>query len=103
MAMGKLSKSDVEHVASLAKLKLSPQEILKFQKQLSKIVSYVGELSEIDTLNVEPTSQTTGLTNVVRNDELKADGLSQEEALSGTEKKHNGYFVVPQVFDKEGS
>ena len=103
MAMGKLSKSDVEHVASLAKLKLSPQEILKYQKQLSEIVSYVSELSGVDTSNVEPTSQTTGLTNVVRLDEPKTEGLTQEEALSGTENTHNGYFVVPQVFDKEGS
>ena|SRR3990170_1480224 len=101
MAMGKLSKKDVEHVARLAKLPLGSQEILKYQKQLSEVVSYISELSEVDTSQVEPTSQTTGLTNVLRPDERKANGLSREEALSGTENVHNGYFVVPQILDKE--
>ena len=101
MAMGKLSKKDVEHVARLAKLPLSPQEILKYEKQLSKVVSYISELSEVDTSKVEPTSQTTGLTNVLRIDEKKANGLSQSQALSGTENTYNGYFVVPQILDKE--
>jgi len=101
MAMSKLSKKDVEHIARLAKLNLTPQEILKYQKQLSEVVSYVSELSEIDTSDIEPTSQTTGLTNVVRNDEVKANGLTQKEALSGTEETYNGYFVVPMVLDNK--
>jgi len=100
MAMSKLNKKDVEYVARLAKLSLGQKEILKYQKQLSEIVSYVSELSEVDTSNVEPTSQTTGLTDVYRLDELSSDGLTQNEALSGTEKIHNGYFVVPQILDK---
>jgi len=103
MAMSKLSIKDVEHVARLAKLKLTSQEILKYQKQLSEVVSYVSELSEVDTSTVEPTSQTTGLTNILRSDELKASELTQEEALSGTEKTHNGYFVVPMVLEHKDS
>jgi aspartyl-tRNA(Asn)/glutamyl-tRNA(Gln) amidotransferase subunit C len=100
MAMGKLSKKDVQHVASLAKLKLTPQETAKFQKQLSEVVLYVSELSQVDTTNVEPTSQTTGLTNVVRNDAPKTEGLTTSEALSGTEKTHNDYFIAPQLIEK---
>jgi aspartyl-tRNA(Asn)/glutamyl-tRNA(Gln) amidotransferase subunit C len=100
MAMGSLSKKDVEHVARLARLKLTPAEIAKFQKQLSEVVAYVGELSGVDTSEIEPTSQTTGLTNVARNDEVNSKGLSLSEALSGTEKTHNDYFVVPQLIDK---
>ncbi len=89
------------HVAKLAKLTLTPNEITKFQEQLSKIVNYISQLSEVDTSNLEPTSQTAGLENVLRTDEVKSNGLSQEESLSGTDKTYNGYFVVDAVLDKE--
>ena len=98
--MGKLGKKDVRHVAKLAKLKLTSDEIDKFSKQLSEIISYVEELDEVDISKIEPTSQTTGLENIIREDKRKSDDcLSQEEALSGTEKTHNGYFVVPRIFE----
>lgn len=96
--MGKLSKSDVKHVAKLAKLKLTSSEIAKFSKQLSEIISYIEELNEVDTSKTEPTSQTTGLENVTRDDKIAfEDRLFQHDALSGTEKVHNGYFVVDAV------
>lgn len=96
--MGKLTKADVLHVAKLAKLELTNDETDKYSSQLSKIVDYVSELSEVDTLNIEPTSQTTGRENVTRKDEPKGDhSLTQEEALSGSDKIHNGYFKVKAV------
>lgn len=99
MSMGKLSKGDVKHVAGLAKLKLTSAEIEKFRKQLSAVISYVEELNEVDTAKTEPTSQTTGLENISREDKVKLkDCLTQEESLSGTDKVHNGYFVVPGIF-----
>jgi len=97
----KLSKKEVLHVAKLAKLSLSSSEISAFEKQLSDVVNYVSELGEVDTKDVEPTSQTTGLTNVFRQDGEGRDSISSENALSGTEKTHNNYFVVPQVISKE--
>ena len=96
--MSKLTKKDVEHVAALAKLPLSDKEIETYLKQLDEVVNYIGELNEVDTKNTEPTSQTTGLENVFRSDELKAQqGSTQEEALSGTEKSYNGYFKVEAI------
>lgn len=100
--MGSLSKDNVLHVAKLAKLTLTPKEITKFQNQLSKIVDYISQLSEVDTSNLEPSSQTTGLENVSRVDEIKLNGFTVQEALSGTEQTHNGYFIVDAVLDKEG-
>lgn len=95
----KLKLSDVLHVAKLAKLKLSRKEANKFKDQLTKIVSYIQQLDEVDTSNVQPTSQTTGLENVTREDVIRVkDQLTLDEALSGTEKVHNNYFVVPRVF-----
>jgi len=100
--MAKITKNDVLHVAKLAKLELYEAEVEKYLKQLSKVVDYIGELSDVDTSNVEPTSQTTGLENVLREDLVKPeDCLSQEEALSGTDKIHNGYFVVEGVLPEK--
>jgi aspartyl-tRNA(Asn)/glutamyl-tRNA(Gln) amidotransferase subunit C len=98
--MAKMTKDDVEHVAKLAKLTLSASEVNKFQKQLSSIVNYTSELNEVDTSGVIPTSQTTGLTNVFRPDEIKNESLSRDQALSGTENTHNGYFKVGRIIKK---
>lgn len=99
--MAKLTSKDVVHVAKLAKLDLTPSEISKFQKQLSSVVDYVSELGEVDVENTDPTSQTTGLTDVVRDDEIDTTNcLSNEDALSGTDNTHNGYFVVPRILEK---
>jgi aspartyl-tRNA(Asn)/glutamyl-tRNA(Gln) amidotransferase subunit C len=96
--MANLSKKDVEHVANLAKLPLTSKEVETYLKQLDEVVSYIGELGEVDTEGVEPTSQTTGLTDVFREDEPKSsESLSQEEALAGSEKTHNGYFKVGAI------
>jgi len=99
--MHKLSVKDVEHVARLAKLTLIPAEVRKFQKQLVKVLDYIGQLDKVNTANIKPTSQTTGLENVFRPDEAKPTGFSQNEALSGTDKTHNGYFVIDAVLNKE--
>lgn len=102
MSMAKLTKDDVVHVAKLAKLELSKKEIEKFQKQLTKVVDYIDELSEVDTTNVKPTSQTTGLANVAREDEVNSGYiLGARRATSGSEKVKNNYFVVSAVISKD--
>ena len=99
--MSKLTKKDVEHVARLSNLKLTPQETEKYLKQLSEVINYVEELNEVDTSQTEPTSQTTGLEDRLRLDEVKAERtLTKDEALSGTDKTHNGYFVVPAILEE---
>lgn len=89
-------KIDVSHVAKLANLPLKPEEKNKFEKQLSETLSYVGKLNSINTQGIEPTSQVTGLENITRNDEAKPS-LSQDEALSNTKNKHNGFFKVKAI------
>lgn len=96
-----LTKSNVIHIAKLAKLFLSPQEIEKFRRQLSEVLDYINELNEIDTKGIEPTSQTTGLLNVTGKDEISpTNSLTLEQALSGTEETYNGYFKVKAVIKK---
>ena len=89
-------KIDVSHVAKLANLPLKPDEEKRFEKQLSEILSYVEKLKEVDTKNVEITSQVTGLENVTREDET-SPSLSQEEALSKAKTKHNELFKVKAI------
>ena len=96
-SMARLTKKQVLHVAELSNLKLTDAEIEKFTPQLDKIIEFVSTLNEVDTTNVEPTSQTTGLINVLREDEVKSDNsLSQDEALSNTDG-HNGFFKVKAI------
>ena len=90
-------KIDVSHVAKLANLPLKPDEEKRFEKQLSEILSYVEKLKEVDTKNVEITSQVTGLENVTRQDETKPS-LSQEEVLSNAKSTHNDLFKVKAIF-----
>lgn len=99
--MAKLTKDEVLHVARLAKLKLTDSEVEKYTSQLSSVLDYFSELSEVDINDVSPTSQTTGLTNVFRDDKVVGTvSLSQDEALSGTEETHNGYFKVKAILDE---
>ncbi len=98
MAKLKLTKSEVEHIAKLANLKLTKAEVKKFASQLSEILDYIDILKELDTKNVEPTSQVTGLENVVREDK-PAPSLSQDEVLSGASDKHNNFFKTKAVFE----
>ncbi len=99
--MAKLTKQDVQHVADLAKLSLSDEEVEKYTDQLSSIINYISELSRVDTEGNEPTSQTTGLENVDRKDQVKSDeSLTQEQALSGSDNTYNGYFKVKAILSE---
>ena len=99
--MTNLTKQEVKHIAKLAKLDISEKEVEKFKRQLSNVINYVGELNEVDTKNTEPTSQTTGLLDIKREDVIdQKDFLNVDEALSGTDKTHNGYFKVSAILEE---
>lgn len=95
--MVKLTKKEVLHIAKLAGLKLTPQEVKKFQAQLSEVLAFVEILSEIDTSEVTPTSQVTGLKDVCREDKV-GKSLSQEEVLSGAKEQRRGMFKIEPLF-----
>lgn len=91
-----LTEQQIKHVAKLAKLELADNEVEKFQKQLSEVLDYFNILNEVDTERIEPTSQVTGLENVMREDK-PVDSLSQEESLSGTNKTEKKMFKVEKI------
>lgn len=95
----KLSKEEILHIARLANLTLTEHEIERFQKQLSETLTYIEVLKELETEGVGPTSQITGLKNVVREDKLKSS-ISQEESLSGAKSKFNGHFKIKAVIER---
>ncbi len=94
--MNKLTKEEVKHIATLAQLPLSEEEVMVFSGQLSETLDYIERLKELKTEEVAPTFQTTGLKNVFREDEIKP-GLSQQQALKNSQNTYKGYFKVKAV------
>lgn len=79
--MPQLTKDQVRHIAKLARLTLSDEEVEKFTKDLTSILDYVDMLGEVDTKGVEPTEQVTGQTNAFREDEICQTGPEPDSLL----------------------
>lgn len=95
--MAKLSTDDVLKLARLSRLRLSDDEVAAFQAEISEILGYVEQLSGVDTKGLEPTSQVTGLTNVMRKDEVIDYGTSQEALLKNAPALEKKQFKVKRV------
>ena len=94
-----LTVDDVRHVAKLANLQLTEEQIHKFRDQLTSVLGYMSKIQQLDTKDVIPTAQVTGLENVFRDDIVEESRmLTQEQALSNAKRTYNGYFVVDAVF-----
>ena len=91
-----ISREEVLHVAHLARLEFSEEEVELFTTQLADILNYVAKLNELDTSQIEPTYHALQLSNVFREDEVKPS-YTVEEILSNAPEKENGFFVVPKV------
>jgi aspartyl-tRNA(Asn)/glutamyl-tRNA(Gln) amidotransferase subunit C len=87
---------EVKHIAELAKLKFSHEELESYTGQLNKILEYIEKLNELDTDNVEPLSHPVEGYNVFREDELKPS-VSREEALKNAPDSTDEFFKVPKV------
>ena len=95
--MSKLSAEDIVKLARLARLHLSQDEVVQYQKELSSILGYVEQLDSVDVSGVDPTYQVTGLTNVMRNDELIDYGVSQADLLKNVPTKEGAYIKVRRM------
>ncbi|PXF56355.1 MAG: Asp-tRNA(Asn)/Glu-tRNA(Gln) amidotransferase subunit GatB [Deltaproteobacteria bacterium] len=92
----KITISEIEHVAQLARLSFDPSEIENFNRQLNDILGYISKLEELDTSRVEPTTHALELTNAFRKDEVK-QSLPVEKILSNAPEQEQGKFVVPKI------
>jgi aspartyl-tRNA(Asn)/glutamyl-tRNA(Gln) amidotransferase subunit C len=90
---------DVKHVAKLANLPLSDEDLKKLEPGLNSVLDLVSDIQKLDTSGVDPTSQVTGQVNVTRDDVVdQARVLTQAEALSNATDSHNGFFRVKAIF-----
>jgi aspartyl-tRNA(Asn)/glutamyl-tRNA(Gln) amidotransferase subunit C len=89
-----ISREEVLHVARLARLALTEEEIERFGEQLNAILEAVGKVGELDLEGVEPTAHPLELANVWAEDEPRPS-LSVEEALANAPDAEGGFFRVP--------
>jgi aspartyl-tRNA(Asn)/glutamyl-tRNA(Gln) amidotransferase subunit C len=95
--MSKLSRDDILKLASLSKLRLSDEEIESLRDELSEILNYVEQLNKVDTSDLKPTYQVTGLTNVTRPDEVVDYGYKTDELLKNAPALQDNQFKVIRV------
>lgn len=96
----KLSLEDVKHIAELARLELTDEELNIYEKQLSNVLDYIDQLQEVDTTDVEPTAQVTGLENVMR-DDIVLEWNKEEVAssLGQAAKTENKQIKVKRILN----
>lgn len=94
----KVTKDDLQNVAVLSRLAIPADQEDKYIDQMDKILTYMDNLSELDTENVKPTTYALPMQNVFRKDEVKAS-LDREAALANAPLKEDGYFKVPKVLE----
>ena len=92
-----ISKEEVQHIAKLARLGLSDEEIERFQKELSAVLDYIEKLKEVDISGVAPASHAILVENIKRKDEVKTKtpGKKLMEAAPAAER---GFLKVKSVF-----
>ena len=96
--MSKLTLQQVEHVALLARLELTPEEKTKLTEDLNVILEHFERLQELDATDVEPTSHPIPLQNVFRPDEVRPS-LPRDVILAEAPDAREGYFVVPRIVE----
>jgi aspartyl-tRNA(Asn)/glutamyl-tRNA(Gln) amidotransferase subunit C len=94
-----ITREDVVHVAALARLGLSDDEIDRMQGQLNRILEAVGELQSVDTSSVGPTAQIIALENVMR-DDVARPGIAREAALANAPLREGSLLRVPVILEE---
>ena len=94
--MATLSRDDVAHVAHLARLGLTEEELTRLEGQLNHILDQYAVLAELDTEHIAPTAQTIELENILRAD-VVTPSLPVDEALAGVPERVGDHVVVPGI------
>jgi aspartyl-tRNA(Asn)/glutamyl-tRNA(Gln) amidotransferase subunit C len=94
--MPTLSRADVEHVAYLARLGLTDEELTRLEGQLNHILDQYAKLAELDTEHIPPTAQTIELENILR-DDVARDSLDPDDVLRHAPDRDGEFFVVPAI------
>jgi len=94
--MATLSRTDVAHVAHLARLGLTEAELVLLEGQLNHILDQYAKLAELDTTAIPPTAQTIALENILR-DDVAVPSLPVEAALANAPARQGDFIVVPAI------
>ncbi len=94
-----LERSQVEHIASLARIRLTEEEVLLFGEQLSNILEQFEVLKELDTSGVVPAGHASGLQTVMRED-VAQDSLDSEDVLLNAPRREGEFFRVNAVLEE---
>jgi aspartyl-tRNA(Asn)/glutamyl-tRNA(Gln) amidotransferase subunit C len=98
--MATISREEVAHLARLARLAVTDEELDTFAGQLDVILQAVAQVGEVTAVDVPPTSHSVPLTNVYR-DDVVVPGLAREDALAGAPDAEDNRFRVPRILDEE--
>ena len=98
--MPALTRADVEHVAYLARLGLSEEELARLEGQLNHILDQFATLAELDSDAIPPTAQTIELENILRED-VARPSMPPEDVLANAPQRHGDFFVVPAILGGE--
>ena len=98
-AMAALSRTDVEHVAYLARLGLTDDELTRLEAELNHILDQYAILAELPTDDIPPTAQTIELENILREDVVKPS-LPVEAVLANAPAREGDFIVVPAILDE---
>ena len=93
-----ISAENVRHVARLARLSLTDEELERMREQLDAILAYIDKLRELDVEGVEPTSHAVPMVNVMRDDEV-TPVLPQDGALANAPDRAGEFFRVPRIIE----
>jgi len=94
----KINKTEIEHIAMLARLSLSEEEKDLFGSQLGGILNYMEQLNGLDTEGIEPTSHVLSIQNVMRED-IPGASLPRREALMNAPSRTEQFFRVPKIIE----
>ena len=94
--MANLTRADVDHVAHLARLGLTEEELARLEGQLNHILDQYAVLASLDTEHIPPTAQTIEVANILRADVVRPS-LTVDEALLNAPERRGDHFVVPAI------
>ena len=94
-----LSREEVQHIAQLARVGLSEEDIARFREQLSEILDYFQRLRQVNMDDVPPTAHTLALQNIMRDDEPQRS-FPQEEVLANAPRREGELFRVQAVLEE---
>jgi len=93
-----IDKKLVKKIATLSRIKIEEKEVERFSKELSKIITWVEKLNEVDTKDIPPVTNPSDIKIPLREDDVN-DGNMEDKILKNAPEKKAGYFVVPKVVE----